>query len=47
MECLAPDSFQLDIRALERRYPGAIEKVEVRVDGICGNCVGGEQKTVH
>lgn len=39
MECLAADSLQLDTRTLERRYPGAIEKVEVRVDGICANCV--------
>ena len=44
MECLAADSLALDTRALERRYPGAIEKVEVRVDGICGNCVGAKGK---
>ncbi len=44
MECLASDSLDLDTRALERRYPGAIEKVEVRVDGICGNCVGAKGK---
>ena len=45
MECLDSDSLALDTRTLERRYPGAIEKVEVRVDGVCRNCVKGKGKT--
>jgi Fur family ferric uptake transcriptional regulator len=45
MECLASDSLRLDTRIFERRYPGAVEKVEVRVDGICKNCVKGKGKT--
>jgi Fur family transcriptional regulator, ferric uptake regulator len=39
MECLSPESVHLDTAFLERTFPGAIEKVEVRLDGICKNCL--------
>lgn len=39
MECLNPASLSLDTRPLERTYPGVIESVEVRVDGVCKNCL--------
>ncbi len=39
MECLSPESVSLDMGSLERTYPGVIEHVEVRVDGVCRNCL--------
>ena len=39
MECLSPDSLPLNLESLERTFPGVIEKVEVRFDGICKNCM--------
>ena len=38
MDCLSPESFNIDIEALIKTFPGQIQKVEVRIDGICKNC---------
>ena len=38
MDCLNPDSLIVDTDHLWKTYPGRIEKVEVRIDGICKNC---------
>ena len=39
MECLSPESLNLNMDSLERTFPGLIEKTEVRLDGICKNCL--------
>lgn len=39
MECLNPDSLTLDSTSFGKTFPGRIDKVEVRVDGICKNCM--------
>ena len=39
MECLSPESIFIGTESLERTFPGSIEKVEVRIDGICRNCL--------
>ena len=39
MECLSPESLYLKMETLERTFPGLIEKAEVRLDGICKNCL--------
>ena len=39
MDCLSPESLNVDTDALWKTFPGQIDKVEVRVDGICKNCV--------
>jgi Fur family transcriptional regulator, ferric uptake regulator len=39
MDCLNPDSLKVDTDALRKIFPGQIDKVEVRVDGICKNCI--------
>lgn len=38
MECLSPDQINLDTQPLTRSFPGLIERVEVRFDGICEDC---------
>jgi Fur family ferric uptake transcriptional regulator len=38
MDCLSPESIVVDAEPLWKTYPGRIEKVEVRIDGICKNC---------
>jgi len=39
MDCLNPESLRIETEALWRTFPGQIDKVEVRVDGICKNCM--------
>ena len=39
MDCLNPDSLNIDTETLWKTFPGRIDKVEVRVDGVCKNCV--------
>ena len=39
MDCLNPDSLNVDTDTLWKTFPGRIDKVEVRVDGVCKNCV--------
>lgn len=39
LECLNPQSLSVDLQPLQRNFPGLIENVEVRVDGVCKNCL--------
>jgi Fur family ferric uptake transcriptional regulator len=39
MDCLSPESLSVDTDPLWKTFPGQIDKVEVRVDGICKNCL--------
>ncbi len=39
MDCLDPESLSVETDPLWKTYPGRIEKVEVRVDGVCKNCL--------
>ena len=45
VDCLAPESLEVDFAALEKTFPGRIDKVEVRVDGICKNCISKQNRT--
>jgi Fur family ferric uptake transcriptional regulator len=38
MDCLSPESLHVDMELFIRTFPGQIDKVEVRIDGICKNC---------
>jgi Fur family transcriptional regulator, ferric uptake regulator len=42
MDCLNPESLVVDTGPMWKTYPGQIDKVEVRVDGICKNCLRGQ-----
>jgi Fur family ferric uptake transcriptional regulator len=44
MECLNPESLHVDLRSLQRTFPGLIAGVEVRVDGVCKNCLRTEKR---
>ena len=39
MDCLRPEALNVDAQYLERTFPGRIERVEIRVDGVCKNCL--------
>lgn len=39
MDCLDPEILEVDSDSLWKTFPGRIDKVEVRVDGICKNCL--------
>ncbi len=39
MDCMTPDSLNVDTDALWKTFPGRIDKVEIRVDGVCSYCM--------
>lgn len=39
MDCLTPESLTVDTAALWKTFPGRIDKVEIRIDGVCKNCL--------
>lgn len=39
MDCLNPGSLHVESEPLWQNFSGRIDKVEVRVDGICKNCL--------
>ena len=39
MDCLRPESLSVETDPLSKTFPGRIDKVEVRVDGVCKNCL--------
>jgi Fur family ferric uptake transcriptional regulator len=39
MDCLNPESLLIETEPLDKTFPGRIDKVEVRVDGVCKNCL--------
>ena len=39
MDCLNPEFLDVNTEPLWKTFPGRIDKVEVRVDGLCKNCV--------
>jgi Fur family transcriptional regulator, ferric uptake regulator len=39
INCLNPESITMDLHAFQRIFPGQIDNVEVRLDGICKRCL--------
>ena len=39
MDCLNPDSIDIKTDPLWKTFPGRIDKLEVRLDGLCKNCL--------
>lgn len=39
MDCLQSESININVDGLRKTFPGEIARVEVRVDGICKNCL--------
>ena len=39
MDCIEPDRLGVEAGDFLKTFPGRIDKVEVRVDGICKNCL--------
>jgi Fur family transcriptional regulator, ferric uptake regulator len=44
MECLTPQSLNVDTQPMQHTFRGLIENVEVRVDGVCKTCLQTDQK---
>ena len=44
MDCLSPESLIVDTEPLWKTYSGRIDKVEIRIDGICKNCEKSQAK---
>lgn len=39
INCLNPGSIKMDMEVFQQRFPGRVDGVEVRVDGLCKNCL--------
>jgi Fur family transcriptional regulator, ferric uptake regulator len=39
VDCLGPESLNVDYSSLQKTFPGKIDKIEIRVDGVCKNCL--------
>jgi Fur family ferric uptake transcriptional regulator len=39
MDCLNPGSIYLSSDSLRKTFSGQIERIEIRVDGVCRNCL--------
>ncbi len=39
MDCLTPETVTIDFNAFASTFPGRIDKFELRLDGICRNCL--------
>ncbi|MBN1662042.1 MAG: transcriptional repressor [Deltaproteobacteria bacterium] len=39
IQCLQPDSISMDIHTMQRSFAGEISSVEIRINGICRNCL--------
>lgn len=39
IDCLNPDSLAVDTLNLEKNFPGRVEKLEIRVEGVCRHCL--------
>ncbi len=46
LECLNPESLNVDMQSMQRTFPGIIENVEVRADGVCKNCLRTDRNSV-
>ena len=46
LQCLQPASLQMDIREVQRTFPGKITDVDIRVNGTCGNCLKTQRSRV-
>ncbi|QTA81957.1 Ferric uptake regulator family protein [Desulfonema limicola] len=39
MECLNPGTLDFNIDDFQKTFTGKVERVEIRIDGICKNCL--------
>jgi Fur family ferric uptake transcriptional regulator len=39
MDCLNPESLNVNTEPLWKTFPGQIDNIQIRVDGICKNCL--------
>jgi hypothetical protein len=47
MECLEPQSLNVDTQPMRRTFQGLIENIEVRIDGICHTCLQAVENSTH
>jgi len=47
LECLKPQSLHVDTRPMQHIFPGRIENIEVRVDGVCQTCLQTDNNSKH
>ncbi len=46
LQCMQPVSLNMDLREVQRTFPGEITGVDIRVSGTCGSCLKTERNRV-
>lgn len=44
MDCLNPEALDISSKNLQKTFPGEIERIEIRVDGICRKCLAVDKR---
>lgn len=39
MQCLSSEALSIDVPSFQKRFPALIQKVDIRLDGICKECL--------
>ncbi|PIE61342.1 MAG: ferric uptake regulator family protein [Desulfobacterales bacterium] len=39
MDCLSPESLNVELNRRDHHFPGKIDRMEMRLDGVCTNCL--------
>jgi Fur family transcriptional regulator, ferric uptake regulator len=39
MQCLSPEALSVDVPSFQKRFPALIKHVDIRLDGICKDCL--------
>lgn len=47
MECLNPESMHVDMEPIRRTFPGRVEGMQVRLEGVCKNCLRKDKRTLN
>lgn len=42
MNCLAPETIDMDMQGFKKKFGGKIQNIEVRIDGVCRQCLNGQ-----
>lgn len=47
VECIDARKLEWHLKTLERSFPGRIDKIEIRLEGVCRNCLNHDRKKIR
>lgn len=45
MDCLSPEALNISSEHLQKTFPGEIQRIEIRVDGVCRKCLAAKKRS--